>query len=98
MLVVSFPLSPFPFSLPEGFDSKAKVKIGNLSRGGKDRSLHPLQADDHDSHWTAVLVPFGILDVLGKRLSMYFGQSAKTSDFIVDCKDSLVAGKPIPLR
>lgn len=66
-------------------DSKAKVKIGNLSRGGKERRLHPLQADDHDSEWLAVLVPFGILNTETDQLSIYFGQSAETSDFIVDC-------------
>ena len=66
-------------------DSKAKVKIGNLSRQGKARYLEPLKADDHDSEWTAVLVPLGILDVRGERLSIYFGQSAETSDFVVDC-------------
>jgi hypothetical protein len=66
-------------------DSKAKVKIGNLSRGGKARALSAPQADDHDDHWDAVLVPFGILDVVADQLWIYFGQSAETSDFIVDC-------------
>jgi hypothetical protein len=33
-------------------------------------------------------VPFGILDVLGDQLSIYFGQSAETSDFIVDCLEA----------
>lgn len=66
-------------------DSKAKVKIGNLSRGGKDRRFEPLQADDHDTEWLAVLVPFGILNTETDQLSLYFGQSAETSDFIVDC-------------
>ncbi len=66
-------------------DSKAKVKIGNLSREGKARYLEPLKADDHDREWTAVLVPLGILDVRGERLSIYFGQSAETSDFVADC-------------
>ena len=66
-------------------DSKAKVKIGNLSRGGKDRRLAAKQADDHDNHWSALLVPFGILNLLTDQLSIYFGQSAETSDFIVDC-------------
>ena len=66
-------------------DSKAKVKIGNLSRQGKARYLEPLKADDHDSEWRAVLVPLGILDVRGERLSIYFGQSAETSDFVADC-------------
>ena len=51
-----------PKALRLSIDSKAKVKIGNLSREGKDRRLEPLQADDHDSEWLAVLVPFGILN------------------------------------
>lgn len=66
-------------------DSKAKVKLGNLSRGGKDRRLDAKTADDHDHHWSAVLVPFGILNLFTDQLSIYFGQSAETSDFIVDC-------------
>lgn len=66
-------------------DSKAKVKIGNLSRGGKARQLEPLKADDHDHEWTHVLVPLGILDVKRDNLSIYFGQSAETSDFVMDC-------------
>jgi hypothetical protein len=32
-----------------------------------------------------VLVPFGILNTQTEQLSIYFGQSAETSDFIVDC-------------
>jgi hypothetical protein len=74
-----------PHTLRISIDSKAKVKIGNLSRGGKTRALQAPQADDHDDHWEAVLVPFGILDVNASQLSIYFGQSAETSDFIVDC-------------
>ena len=73
-----------PKVLRLSIDSKAKVKIGNLSRGGKSRTLNAQQADDHDDHWEAVLVPFGILDVADSQLWIYFGQSAETSDFIVD--------------
>ena len=54
------------------------------SKEGKARRLKAHQADDHDDHWQSVLVPFGILDVLGSQLWPYFGQSAETSDFIVD--------------
>jgi hypothetical protein len=32
-----------------------------------------------------LLVPFGILNVVDNQLSSYFGQSAETSNFIVDC-------------
>jgi hypothetical protein len=66
-------------------DTKAKVKIGNLSRGGKARGQQPKTADDHDTQWQAQLVPFGILNLDNDQLSIYFGHSAETSDFIVDC-------------
>lgn len=66
-------------------DSKAKVKIGNLSRGGKARTLEAKRADDHDTEWDSTLVPFGILNMNSYQLSIYMGQSAETSDFIVDC-------------
>ena len=74
-----------PHLLRISIDSKAKVKIGNLSRGGKDRRAEAKKANDHDHSWDAVLVPFGILNLLTDQLSIYFGQSAETSDFIVDC-------------
>lgn len=74
-----------PKSLRLSIDSKAKVKIGNLSRHGKARTLEAKKADDHDSEWQAVLVPFGILNLGNDELSIYFGQSAETSDFIADC-------------
>jgi hypothetical protein len=74
-----------PKSLRLSIDTKAKVKIGNLSRGGKDRSLEPKAADDHDLEWQAVLVPFGILNLNNNQLSIYFGHASETSDFIVDC-------------
>ena len=66
-------------------DSKAKVKIGNLSRGGKARTIEAKKADDHDTQWQATLLPFGILNTGNDQLSIYMGQSAETSDFIVDC-------------
>ena len=74
-----------PKVLRLAIDSKAKVAIGNLSRGGRARTLEARQAEDHDHYRDAMLVPFGILDVTGEQLSIYFGQSAETSDFIVDC-------------
>ena len=76
-----------PKSLRISIDSKAKVKIGNLSRGGKARTLEPKQADDPDMNWREVLVPFGILNLHSDQLSIYWGTSAETSDFIVDCLD-----------
>lgn len=76
-----------PKSLRISIDSKAKVKIGNLARGGKARTLEAKQADDHDMNWHEVLVPFGILNLHSDQLSIYWGTSAETSDFIVDCLD-----------
>jgi len=49
-------------SLRISIDTKAKVKIGNLSRGGKSRTFEPKSADDHDPEWQAILVPLGILN------------------------------------
>jgi transposase len=72
-------------SLRISIDTKAKVKIGNLSRGGKARTIEPKSADDHDTEWQGILVPFGILNTQSDRLSIYMGQSAETTDFIVDC-------------
>jgi transposase len=72
-------------SLRISIDTKAKVKIGNLSRGGKSRTLEPKSADDHDTEWQAILVPFGILNTQSDQLSIYMGHSAETTDFIVDC-------------
>ncbi len=66
-------------------DSKARVKIGDLSRRGKSRGLEPLKANDHDHKWSETLIPFGILNKAEEQLSIYFGKSSETSDFIVDC-------------
>ncbi|MDY6940338.1 MAG: transposase [Cyanobacteriota bacterium] len=74
-----------PNSLGLSIDTKAKVKIGNLSRGGQARGKTAKTASDHDTQWLAQLVPFGILNTDSDELSIYFGQSAETSDFIVDC-------------
>jgi hypothetical protein len=77
-----------PQSLRLSIDTKAKVKIGNLSRGGKARTLEAKAADDHDTEWQSVLVPLGILNTQSDQLSIYMGQSAETSDFIVDCLEA----------
>lgn len=61
------------------------MKLGNLSRGGKDRRQPALQADDHDTQWQGTALPFGILNLQADELSLYVSESAETSDFIVDC-------------
>jgi hypothetical protein len=63
-------------------DAKASVKIGLFSRGGRTRA--EVQALDHDFKADAKVTPFGILLPRQGELSLYFAQSALTSDFIVD--------------
>jgi hypothetical protein len=63
-------------------DAKASVKIGLFSRGG--RTWAQVRALDHDFKADAKLTPFGILLPRYGELSLYFAQSALTSDFIVD--------------
>lgn len=63
-------------------DAKASVKIGLFSRGG--RTWAKVKASDHDFRADAKLTPFGILLPRYGELTLYFAQSALTSDFIVD--------------
>jgi hypothetical protein len=63
-------------------DAKASVKIGLFSRGG--RTWTAVKALDHDFKPDAKLTPFGILLPRQGELSLYFAQSALTSDFIAD--------------
>jgi hypothetical protein len=72
-------------SLRISIDTKAKVKVGDLSRGGQSRGAEATKANDHDMQYEEKLVPFGILDVLGDWLTIVFGTSRETSDFIADC-------------
>ena len=66
-------------------DGKAKVKVGEFSRGGRSRGSEARKACDHDMQAEAILVPFGILEVDFGQLFVVFGTSRETSDFIVDC-------------
>ena len=63
-------------------DCKATGKLGPFSRGGKTRGEY--KASDHDLGETEKYVPCGVLDEETAQLSVTFGSSAKTSDFIVD--------------
>lgn len=70
-------------------DTKAKVKIGDSSRGGSSRSEQAVQAGDHDMGYDALLVPFGILEQSRGSQAidqpfLVFGQSRETSDFLAD--------------
>jgi hypothetical protein len=76
-----------PECLRISLDTKAKVKIGDFSRGGSGRSAEPVKALDHAMSPEAILVPAGILEVATKQLSIVFGTSRGTSDFMADCLD-----------
>ena len=70
-------------------DTKAKVKVGAFSRGGRSRGRCAVQALDHDMAPQAVLVPLGILEiqrgpVLIDQPWLLFGHSRETADFIAD--------------
>lgn len=71
-------------------DCKAAVKIGDFSRGGKTRG--ETAANDHDFGWQEKYTPCGILDEDNGQLSITFGNSYKTSDFIVDTFEELRFG------
>jgi len=58
------------------------VLIGDFSRGGLTRGDH--KACDHDMGCKEKYIPCGIVDEDTGQLSMTFGSSYKTSDFIVD--------------
>jgi len=74
-----------PTSLRLSLDAKAKLAIGTFSRHGKSRGKTARQASDHDMHAKVKLVPYGILEVVSGQLTIVFGTSYETSDFIVDC-------------
>lgn len=63
-------------------DCKATVNIGDYSRGGQTRGDN--RASDHDLGCQEKYIPCGIVDEDSGQLSIYFGSSYKTSDFIVD--------------
>jgi len=72
-------------SLRISIDTKAKLNVGEFSRGGQARGQKATEALDHDLRPREKLVPFGILEVLNGLLTIIFGTSRETSDFIVDC-------------
>jgi len=74
-----------PQTLRISLDTKAKVKVGEFSRGGTARGKQAVAAVDHDMHPDALLTPAGILEVDCHQLNVIFGTSRDTSDFVADC-------------
>ena len=65
-------------------DTKATVNIGEYSRHGRSRGLEPVKAWDHDMRTKEKLIPGGILEPVSGRAFLFFTDSYKTSDFMVD--------------
>lgn len=65
-------------------DTKATVNIGEYSRHGRSRGLESVKAWDHDMRMKKKLIPGGILEPVSGRVFLFFTDSCKTSDFIVD--------------
>jgi hypothetical protein len=63
-------------------DAKATVKVGDFSRGGKNRV--PTQAADHDFHPEALITPVGILLPAQDELFICGVMSRVTSDCLAD--------------
>jgi len=81
-----------PDALRISIDTKAKVKVGDFSRGGQGRAAEPVKAVDHDMAPDAVLVPFGVLELTRGAVPIHqpwflFGHSRETSDFLADGLD-----------
>ena len=74
-----------PESLRISIDTKAVVKMGELSRKGRRRGTDPVKAQDKDMDVQGKLIPFGILEVQSGESTIVFGTSRETSDFLVDC-------------
>jgi len=72
-------------SLRISIDTKAHLKIGELSRGGKARGQEATKANDQDTEVHATLIPFGILEVMCALFTITMGTSRETADFDVDC-------------
>ncbi len=68
-------------------DAKAKVNVGNFSRGGKSRQGE--KASDHDFEPEDKLTPFGIFLPFYDESFFYFTQSKVTADFMIDCLQDL---------
>lgn len=71
-----------PKEIRISLDAKARMNIGNFSRGGRNRVL--TKAEDHDLGVKTKLTPFGFYLPQHDDLFLFFTESYATSDFIVD--------------
>lgn len=73
-----------PATVRISVDTKATINLGPFSRGGLSRGLQAVKAADHDMMPKQKLVPGGILETASRRPFLFFTDSCKTSDFMVD--------------
>jgi hypothetical protein len=73
-----------PTTIRISMDTKATLYVGEYSRGGQSRGRTAFQALDHDMRPKEKLVPGGILEPMSGKSFIFFGNSNKTSDFLVD--------------
>jgi len=73
-----------PENLRISIDTKTTINVCESSRGGQSRGLAPVKAADHDMRHEEKLVPGGILEPISGKAFLFFGNSHKTSDLLVD--------------
>lgn len=71
-----------PVEIRVSIDAKARMNIGNFSRGGRNRVL--TKAEDHDLGVETKLTPFGFFLPQYDDFFLFFTEGPVTSDFIVD--------------
>jgi hypothetical protein len=76
-----------PCAVRISLDTKAVVRVGELSRGGRSRQKQ--QALDHDLEPVAKLTPFGIYEPQSGRTHLWFARGPVTADFMVDRLEEL---------
>ncbi len=77
-----------PNTLRISVDTKATVNLGAYSRGEKSRDLEAVKALDHNMANKQKLIPGGILEPVSGQSFLFFGESHKTSDFMMDGLDA----------
>jgi len=73
-----------PQTLRISIDTKATVHIGEYSRGGRSRGRKAVAAADHEMAPKHKLAPGGVLEPVEGRAFVFFTESNKTSEFVVD--------------
>jgi len=73
-----------PEAIRISVDTKATIKVGPFSRGGRSRGFKAVKAADHDMMIKEKLVPGGILETANGKSFLFFTTSNKTSDFLAD--------------